>query len=47
MRDFRDAKVMARAPRDALKSKATETTHAEALELVATAFALAKVIVDT
>jgi hypothetical protein len=38
MRDFRDAKVMARALRDALKSKAIETTHAEALELIAKAF---------
>ena len=38
MRDFRDAKVMARALRDALKEKAVETTHAEALELVAKAF---------
>ena len=32
MRDFRDAKVMARALRDALKAKAVETTHTEALE---------------
>jgi Glyoxalase superfamily protein/Clp amino terminal domain, pathogenicity island component len=38
MRDFRDAKVMARALRDALKEKAVETTHAEALELIARAF---------
>jgi ClpX C4-type zinc finger/Glyoxalase superfamily protein len=38
MRDFRDAKVMARALRDALKAKAIETTHAEALELIAKAF---------
>jgi ClpX C4-type zinc finger/Glyoxalase superfamily protein len=38
MRDFRDAKVMARALRDALKAKAVETTHAEALELMAKAF---------
>jgi hypothetical protein len=38
MRDFRDAKAMARALRDALKSKAIETTHAEALELIAKAF---------
>jgi hypothetical protein len=38
MRDFRDAKGRARALRDALKSKAIETTHAEALELVAKAF---------
>jgi hypothetical protein len=38
MRDFRDAKVMARALRDALKAKTIETTHAEALELIAKAF---------
>jgi hypothetical protein len=38
MRDFRDAKVMARALRDALKARAIETTHAEALELIAKAF---------
>jgi len=38
MRDFRDAKAMARALRDALKAKAFDTTHAEALELIAKAF---------
>jgi glyoxalase superfamily protein/ClpA/ClpB-like protein len=38
MRDFRDAKVMARALRDALKAKAVEITHTEALELIAKAF---------
>jgi hypothetical protein len=38
MRDFRDAKAMARALRDALKAKAVETTHAETLELIAKAF---------
>jgi HWE histidine kinase/Glyoxalase superfamily protein len=38
MRDFRDAKAMARALRDALKTKAIETTHTEALELIAKAF---------
>jgi hypothetical protein len=38
MRDFRDAKVMARALRDALKAKAIETTHTETLELIAKAF---------
>jgi hypothetical protein len=38
MRDFRDAKVMARALRDALKAKAIEITHTEALELIAKAF---------
>jgi hypothetical protein len=37
MRDFRDAKVMAPL-RDALKAKAVEITHAEALELIAKAF---------
>jgi Glyoxalase superfamily protein/Clp amino terminal domain, pathogenicity island component len=38
MRDFRDAKAMARALRDALQEKAVETTHTEALELIAKAF---------
>jgi hypothetical protein len=38
MRDFRDAKVIARALRDALKAKAIEITHAEALELIAKTF---------
>ena len=38
MRDFRDAKAMARALRDALKAKAIEITHTEALELIAKAF---------
>jgi ClpX C4-type zinc finger/Glyoxalase superfamily protein len=38
MRDFRDAKAMARALRDALKAKTIEITHAEALELIAKAF---------
>ena len=38
MRDFRDAKVMARALRHALKAKAIETRHSEALELIAKAF---------
>jgi two-component sensor histidine kinase len=38
MRDFRDAKAMARALRDALKAKAIETTHTETLELIANAF---------
>jgi hypothetical protein len=37
MRDFRDAKAMARALRDALKVKSIEITHAEALELIAKA----------
>jgi ClpX C4-type zinc finger/Glyoxalase superfamily protein len=38
MRDFRDAKAMARTLRDALKAKAFDTTHAEALELIAKTF---------
>jgi ClpX C4-type zinc finger/Glyoxalase superfamily protein len=38
MRDFRDAKVMAHALRDALKAKSVETTHSESLELIAKAF---------
>jgi hypothetical protein len=41
MRDFRDAKVMAHALRDALKSKAVEITHSESLELIANAFGFA------
>jgi hypothetical protein len=38
MRDFRDAKAMAHALRDALKGRAVETTHSESLELIAKAF---------
>src|SRR5262249_8629317 len=38
MRDFRDAKTMARSLRDALKVKAVETTHSESLEFIAKAF---------
>lgn len=38
MRDFRDAKAMAHALRDALKSRAVETTHSESLELIAKVF---------
>jgi hypothetical protein len=38
MRDFRDAKAMARALRDALKAKTVETTHSECLELIAKVF---------
>ena len=38
MRDFRDAKAMAHSLRDALKSKAIQTTHSESLELIAKAF---------
>jgi hypothetical protein len=38
MRDFRDAKAMAHALRDALKSRTVETTHSECLEMIATVF---------
>ena len=38
MRDFRDAKAMARSLRDALGAKAVQTTHSESLELIAKAF---------
>jgi len=38
MRDFRDAKVMARSLRDALTAKSVQTTHSESLELIAKAF---------
>ena len=38
MRDFRDAKAMARSLRDALSAKAVQTTHSESLELMAKAF---------
>ena len=38
MRDFRDAKAMARSLRDALKARALETTHSESLELISKAF---------
>jgi hypothetical protein len=38
MRDFRDAKAMAHGLRDALKSRAVETTHSDCLELIAKAF---------
>lgn len=38
MRDFRDAKAMARTLRDALTAKAVENTHSECLELIAKAF---------
>ena len=38
MRDFRDAKAMARSLRDALKARAVETTHSEALELISKVF---------
>jgi ClpX C4-type zinc finger/Glyoxalase superfamily protein len=38
MRDFRDAKTMAHALRDALLLKRVETTHSECLELIAKTF---------
>src|SRR5262245_25582835 len=38
MRDFRDAKTMAHALRDALKNRAVETPHSECLELIAKVF---------
>ena len=38
MRDFRDAKTMAHALRDALQAKSVETIHSESLELIAKAF---------
>lgn len=38
MRDFRDAKTMAQALRNALKSKSVEITHSDSLELIAKAF---------
>src|SRR5262245_11713319 len=38
MRDFRDAKTMAHALRDALQVKTIETTHSECLELIAKTF---------
>jgi len=41
MRDFRDAKVMAHALRDALKAKPVEITHSESLELIAKIFGFA------
>jgi hypothetical protein len=41
MRDFRDAKIMAHAVRDALKAKAVDITHSESLELIANAFGFA------
>src|SRR5271170_4689871 len=38
MRDFRDAKAMARSLRYALKARAVEITHSESLELISKAF---------
>jgi hypothetical protein len=41
MRHFRDTKDMARALRNAMKSRAIEIIHAEALDLIAKAFGVA------
>jgi hypothetical protein len=41
MRDFRDAKIMAHALRDALKAKTIEIAHSESLELIANTFGYA------
>ena len=38
MRDFRDAKTMARALRETLKSRAVEILHSDLLELIAKTF---------
>src|SRR5437588_9265813 len=38
MRDYRDAKAMARSRREALSAKAPPTTYSESLELIAKAF---------
>lgn len=38
MRDFRDAKIIARTLRDALQAKPIEITYSEPLELIANAF---------
>ena len=38
MRDFRDAKAMAHALREALKANGSQTTHSQCLELIAKAF---------
>ncbi|MGF6432927.1 ClpX C4-type zinc finger protein [Bradyrhizobium elkanii] len=38
MRDFRDAKAMARSLRSALNARAIQTIHSESLELIAKAF---------
>ena len=40
MRDFRDAKTMARTLRNALKIRAVEITYSDCLELIAKAFGL-------
>ena len=41
MRDFRDAKIMAHALRDALKAKSIDIAHSESLELIANTFGYA------
>ncbi len=41
MRDFRDAKAMAHALRDALKARSIDASHGESLELIAKAFGCA------
>lgn len=41
MRDYRDAKAMAKALREALARRSLEITHSEALEIVARQFGLA------
>src|SRR6478752_332460 len=41
MRDYRDAKVMAKAMREALAARGATITHSEALEIVARQFGLA------
>jgi hypothetical protein len=41
MRDFRDAKTMAHALRDALKARSIDASHGESLELIAKAFGYA------
>ena len=41
MRDFRDAKTMAHALRNALKAKTIEIAHSESLELIANTFGFA------
>ena len=38
MRDFRDAKLMAKAMREALAARNLDITHSEALEIVARQF---------
>ena len=42
MRDFRDAKAMARTLRDALSAKSVSLTHSESLELIARSLGLSR-----